>query len=172
MQYLSGLPLPLERPSRNLTPQPGGGGGGGGARVPAAHPHPEIPKVPPRAPQPSLPLAVRKGRMGTGLYFAWLPDYYWPRQYRSQKNKVHELSTPEIEKSLSFREFKSSRVQSRWPEILTEISKWMGRECKCRVHFTSRAAKIDILKKIKQQSLIIDFGLARGFELAGESGLI
>ena len=28
--------------------------------------------------------------------------------------------------------------------------------------------KIDILKKIKQQSLIIDFGLARGFELAGE----
>ena len=32
--------------------------------------------------------------------------------------------------------------------------------------------KIDILKKIKQQSLIIDFGLARGFELAGGSGLI
>lgn len=28
--------------------------------------------------------------------------------------------------------------------------------------------KIDILKKIKQQSLIINFGLARGFELAGE----
>ena len=28
--------------------------------------------------------------------------------------------------------------------------------------------KIDILKKIKQQSSIIDFGLARGFELAGE----
>ena len=33
-----------------LTLNPAGGGGGGGSRVPAAHPHPEIPKVPPQTP--------------------------------------------------------------------------------------------------------------------------